>query len=236
MFVLYEQGVYYVRDLWKAVKRKNVGKVQEILDTGVSPNSKLRGGGSYPIFVFLKDPRLIQVFIGAGVNVNIGDNYGWTILHYLSRAKGDNRKAMSTVIENGGNVNIRDHYNNTPLHHAVEFNRLDNVKFLIDNEARLDIGENGKKVRFGEYRSVLHTAVKEDNTEIAAFLIKSGSNPYCRDSSGIRPVCYARSKGMIDVFTKADYSFTNKDIKQLESHGDSSLVSYIKPPSEESKE
>ena len=70
-----------------------------------------------------------------GADINIGDKYGQTILHAISR---DWHKDIARfVISCGGNINVVDDFGRTPLHVAAAVNYPEMIEFLVKSGGML---------------------------------------------------------------------------------------------------
>lgn len=126
------------------------------------------------------------------------------------------------LIQNGANVNQANAFGKTPLFYAIEFNRLDIIKLLLDNGANVNqkyINNNEKlalSANIGSNtpyfitfcalehtsKNVLMHAAAYGNVEILKLLISKGANFNAVDDLGFNALDFALSAGKKE---NADY-------------------------------
>jgi ankyrin repeat protein len=89
-------------------------------------------------------------------------------------------------------VNARDDMMWTPLHHATDGNKLDVVKFLVENKAALDT-----KSPYG--MTALHYATEYDRFEVARILVANKATLDVKDNCGQTPLYCAARRGRLDT-------------------------------------
>ena len=72
---------------------------------------------------------------------------------------------------------------NTSLHRATAQNKIDVIKFLIENKANLNIQDS-------EEKTALHNAALNENKEIVEILIKAGASNEILDCEKKKPSDY----------------------------------------------
>ena len=91
---------------------------------------------------------MIQLFIDGGVNFNIQNKYGSTILHYLFRNRNITHEMIQLLIDHHVDFNIQGEYGNTSLHILFRFNEHithEIIQLMIDLGANFNIqNEYGK--------------------------------------------------------------------------------------------
>jgi len=100
----------------------------------------------------------------------------------------DNVKMASRAIAAGADVNSQASsalLERTPLHDAVEWNKVDMVKLLIRNGARLDVQD-----AYG--LTPLHLAARMGSTGLADILLKAGAPVNARSTNGETPLMAAK--------------------------------------------
>ena len=81
------------------------------------------------------DLTFILSLLSAGADVNIGDKYGQTILHAISRDW--HKDIVRFVISCGGDINVVDDFGRTPLHVAAAVNYPEMIEYLVKNGGML---------------------------------------------------------------------------------------------------
>ena len=79
---------------------------------------------------------MLKEFISIGIDVNMKDQYGYSLLHKAVREEHIN--IVEFLIENGADVNAEDLAENTPLYYAIETGNVNEVKMLVDNKADIN--------------------------------------------------------------------------------------------------
>jgi ankyrin repeat protein len=91
--------------------------------------------------------EIARMLIGAGADVDVQDESGWTPLHwaaYINRTE-----ITQMLIDAKADLNIEDVDSRTALHYiAVHNNRLEIARMLIDAGARIDIEDNEGKLPY----------------------------------------------------------------------------------------
>ncbi|KAI0985296.1 hypothetical protein GJ496_003137 [Pomphorhynchus laevis] len=109
------------------------------------------------------------------------NNKGETPLHIAS-AKGHIDTVRKLVFKEKHPINIRDFNGWLPLHEAVNFNRLEVVKLLLDNGAA--INDQGAD----EGTSPLHDACQNGLLDCIQLLLEYGANPCLKTAAGYTPL------------------------------------------------
>lgn len=116
-------------------------------------------------------------------------------------------------------VNSADSSGWTPLHRAAYNNRLETVKFLVN--------EKGAKVNISNKRNSspltpLHAAAEEGHTEIVKYLVEKGGDFNSRDSYGRTPLYWAADNGHLNI-TKFLIDEKKADLNQQDNDGNTLL-------------
>ena len=102
-----------------------------------------------------------------------------------------NEEHLVKCLENGADINAEDVHQARPIHYAVEQQRAELVRVLIERGARLD-GSNTKKAPLPLMRAVKKcTSGKGGDYAIVEMLVKAGANPNLPESNP--PLSYALS-------------------------------------------
>eukprot|EP00794_Sanderia_malayensis_P006244 gene6244-6963_t len=137
------------------------------------------------------DLLFVESLVNDGAEVNVGDKYGQTILHAITR---DWRTDMvKYAIAKGADTNKRDKYGRTPLHVAAAANYPDMIEFLIKNGAILDARTEG------EDQTPVHYAAKNNAVDSMKCLLKLGGRITDRDYKQRTPLFLAAEEGREDM-------------------------------------
>lgn len=82
-------------------------------------------------------------------------------------------EAINTTVD----VNARERSGRSLLDQALEKNRFELAKFLVNNGADVESPYNGM--------SLLYYAVQSDQKEKVRFLLENGASPNCRNKKGL---------------------------------------------------
>ncbi|MEI0699913.1 ankyrin repeat domain-containing protein [Brachyspira intermedia] len=89
-------------------------------------------------------------------------------------------------------INTKDTYGINALMHALIFNNLESVEFLLENGADLNSIDY-------EYQTPLMYAIQKNNAEIVKLLISKGANINFKDARNRTALDIAKSKGYDDI-------------------------------------
>lgn len=162
-----------------------------------------------------REKEILELLIRFGARIDEG--YESAIFYALESYENTN-----FLIQNGANVNQANAFGKTPLFYAIEFNRLDIIKLLLDNGANVNqkyINNNEKlalSANIGSNtpyfitfcalehtsKNVLMHAAAYGNVEILKLLISKGANFNAVDDLGFNALDFALSAGKKE---NADY-------------------------------
>lgn len=80
--------------------------------------------------------QMVALLLKRGADVNLGDDRGWTPLHYVATASF--QVLAETLVKAGANVNARSEDGETPLHRAARQNNVPTIKLLLAKGAALN--------------------------------------------------------------------------------------------------
>ncbi|NLW48361.1 MAG: OmpA family protein [Firmicutes bacterium] len=154
------------KSIGTAVANGDTAEVQNLLDQGVSPNSKTDDGKTLLMLAsYLGHMDIVKLLIDNGADVNAKDQDGKTALIYATEK--NNLEIAKLLLENGADPNAADNKGRTALMYAAEKGQLDFVKLLLENGADLNaVDINGK--------TALQIAQDNNQTAIADLLSKWG--------------------------------------------------------------
>lgn len=130
-----------------------------------------------------------------------------TLHNMLSSSKVDITK-VKTWIESDPDSIHAYHGNWSALDKAIQINRLDIVKLLVDNGANINAQDKAGV-------SALYLAIQEETTEIVRYLIESGADVHLRDEDGWSAIHYAihrEDQALIEIVLTQDIDLNVKTI------------------------
>lgn len=230
-------NIYYTSNALNEFLNWAVGETKIYKD--ISPLAKIMSNKNYSVsyiqdFIFSNNPsqddltialqaallnqrekEILELLIRFGARIDEG--YESAIFYAL-----ENYENTNFLIQNGANVNQANAFGKTPLFYAIEFNRLDIIKLLLDNGANVNqkyINNNEKlalSANIGSNtpyfitfcalehtsKNVLMHAAAYGNVEILKLLISKGANFNTVDDLGFNALDFALSAGKKE---NADY-------------------------------
>ncbi len=230
-------NIYYTSNALNEFLNWAVGETKIYKD--ISPLAKIMSNKNYSVsyiqdFIFSNNPsqddltialqaallnqrekEILELLIRFGARIDEG--YESAIFYAL-----ENYENTNFLIQNGANVNRANAFGKTPLFYAIEFNRLDIIKLLLDNGANVNqkyINNNEKlalSANIGSNtpyfitfcalehtsKNVLMHAAAYGNVEILKLLISKGANFNAVDDLGFNALDFALAAGKKE---NADY-------------------------------
>lgn len=230
-------NIYYTSNALNEFLNWAVGETKIYKD--ISPLAKIMSNKNYSVsyiqdFIFSNNPsqddltialqaallnqrekEILELLIRFGARIDEG--YESAIFYAL-----ENYENTNFLIQNGANVNQANAFGKTPLFYAIEFNRIDIIKLLLDNGANVNqkyINNNEKlalSANIGSNtpyfitfcalehtsKNVLMHAAAYGNVEILKLLISKGANFNAVDDLGFNALDFALSAGKKE---NADY-------------------------------
>lgn len=230
-------NIYYTSNALNEFLNWAVGETKIYKD--ISPLAKIMSNKNYSVsyiqdFIFSNNPsqddltialqaallnqrekEILELLIRFGARIDEG--YESAIFYAL-----ENYENTNFLIQNGANVNQANAFGKTPLFYAIEFNRLDIIKLLLDNGANVNqkyINNNEKlalSANIGSNtpyfitfcalehtsKNVLMHAAAYGNIEILKLLISKGANLNAVDDLGFNALDFALAAGKKE---NADY-------------------------------
>lgn len=230
-------NIYYTSNALNEFLNWAVGETKIYKD--ISPLAKIMSNKNYSVsyiqdFIFSNNPsqddltialqaallnqrekEILELLIRFGARIDEG--YESAIFYAL-----ENYENTNFLIQNGANVNQANAFGKTPLFYAIEFNRLDIIKLLLDNGANVNqkyINNNEKlalSANIGSNtpyfitfcalehtsKNVLMHAAAYGNVEILKLLISKGANFNAVDDLGFNALGFALAAGKKE---NADY-------------------------------
>lgn len=230
-------NIYYTSNALNEFLNWAVGETKIYKD--ISPLAKIMSNKNYSVsyiqdFIFSNNPSQDDLTIALQAallnqrekeilellirfDARIDEGYESAIFYAL-----ENYENTNFLIQNGANVNQANAFGKTPLFYAIEFNRLDIIKLLLDNGANVNqkyINNNEKlalSANIGSNtpyfitfcalehtsKNVLMHAAAYGNVEILKLLISKGANFNAVDDLGFNALDFALAAGKKE---NADY-------------------------------
>ena len=195
-----------------AAQKNDLDLLRKLRDLGADLDAVSKRGRT-PLHIFAAKgitPEIVAVFKVAQADPDPADEVGATPLHYA--AAQTSPESVAALVALGGRVNQADDIGDTPLHYAIRFNPEPKVvrallrvgadpnnftgvgeaptilaiKHSQDMELLqllLDYGANATTVD-EQGSTLLHHAVLNRNSNIAASLLALGADPFEKDSLG----------------------------------------------------
>ena len=173
--------------------RKEV--LQEIVESGVDVNATNRNG----ITALMKASRrghidAISVLLHAGVDPNIVDCNGNTLLHYAVDGE-CSKEVLQAIVESGIDVNATNKNGVTPLMKASRRGNIDAISVLLHAGADPNIID-------GNGNTLLHYAVYVYcRKEVLQEIVESGVDVNATNRNGITALMKASRRGHIDAIS-----------------------------------
>lgn len=181
--------------LHTALKNNNIQIVKFLLDHGA--NRKILDSSGHNILqiaVLNGNLNLTKFLIDSGSNINTLSKKEETLLHFAIRSRSI-ELAKFLLYRNEIEINAKDIQGNTAI--SATIYNYEIVKLFIKNGADIFLKNNNKQ-------SLLHLAVKDNNTEFVKYLLAKGLAPLDVDSKVITPIFIAirdKKEELIQIFT-----------------------------------
>ncbi|XP_041663733.1 BRCA1-associated RING domain protein 1 isoform X2 [Cheilinus undulatus] len=166
-----------------------------------SPRRERGDSPSLPAAVGRRSPSVSSVRTTSGSPAVTKRNHrGETLLH-LAAIKGD-VEAVRGLLDQGSDPNLKDNAGWTPLHEACNLGHLAVVEVLLLSGALLNTPGY-------ENDSPLHDAVRNGHPAVVKLLLQHGASQSVLNLHGKRPVDYAVSPEMLQIFQEASAGSRN---------------------------
>lgn len=145
--------------------------VQSYLDGGVSADLLTASEESLlHLAAYDNEVAMVQTLLDLGVAVDVVQDENLQPLTYA--VMGGAVDAAKLLIANGADSSIEDNYDNTLLHEAMENDRLEMAKYLVE-DLGLDVNAEGSLKRTPLFSAVYGRA----SVEIVQYLVSQGADP-----------------------------------------------------------
>jgi ankyrin repeat protein len=193
--------------------------------------------------------ELISFLLEKGLNPNITDENGTTLLHIASyyksfevltvliNAKADlnikdkmgytpisysnDQRIARLLIQHDADLSITLHGKQTILHHAIVMQEEEVVKLLIEKGVDIDLADD-------EGRTPISLSAEMGQVEIVKILLAKGANPNNEDKFGMKPIHYAANSQIAEILLKSGYRQNLKAITPLHTASAFDRLSVVK--------
>jgi ankyrin repeat protein len=188
--------------IFEALNSGDVAQAEALLKKNPALANARDEVGQTPLHIaaLMGDAGLVELLLEKMNDVNATDEAGATALHLA--AQSGHKEVAEVLLAGKANVNARDGTDQTPLHFAVtpdpsqlildpslrgtggvsdDSNRLELIKFLLDNKADVNAKDSTGK-------TPLHVAAAFGSTEIVQLLIDGKADVNARDIDGRTPL------------------------------------------------
>ena len=162
--------------LHEAAANGNAHFVEFLIENGADIHAETYKG-SMPIH--FANGEAIRALVELGEDVNAEGFAGQRPLHTHQ-----NREDASLLLDFGADIEAKDSGGCTPLHYAAESEKIDFIKFLIENGADINARDNVK-------RTALHRIIRNidfQTKDTIVTLIELGAEINAKDSQGKTPL------------------------------------------------
>ena len=164
-------------DIFDAVRKNDIIRVRELLDSGVNPNTKNLMGFTSLMYASLDGHTdIVKLLLERGADPNIKHRfYGHTAL--MKATENSHIDIIRILLEKGANPNIRNELGYTPLISASREGHIEIVRLLLENGADPNIKNN-----WGE--TPLMMASISGHSDIVRLLLERGADPNIKHRYG----------------------------------------------------
>ena len=209
-----------------AVYIESIEIIQILLDKEADINATNKDKRT-PLHVAVEHRKeeIVKLLMQRGANVGLIDKYGYTSLHLA--AKHGDLKIIQHLINYGADVNcIYKMY--MALYFAIEFNNLDIVKLLLQNNAM-------DHSNYTTNYNLLHLAVRQDNVKILKLLLEYFHNIDETFGQSVLQTTLEEKVGVVKILFDEGYSVNDvkSEITSLNNATDTRTVHKIEKVDDE---
>jgi ankyrin repeat protein len=140
--------------------------------------------------VFLNDPKIVELFLEAGMSPDTADPKGE--IPIVTAARQEDGKVVAILLKAGANPNLANPRGTTALCRAAGDDAMKNVKALLSAGAAVNT-----VCGFG--RTALHEAAEDGNGPIVSALVAAGAELEARDDYSQTPLYFASKAAKPDA-------------------------------------
>ena len=198
-----------------AVKTSDLAKVQELLDSGVSPNTQDTDG--YTALMLASNQgnaEIVQALIAAGANLNLQNTNGDTALNIAMQD--EHTGIAQALIAAGANLDLQATNGNTALIYATNVGNVEIIEALIAAGANLNL-QNKKGT------TALMSAIEQlNNKGVPKLLIESGANLDIQSNRGWTALIISTGMGDTETAQALIAAGAKVDLKDI--FGNTALI------------
>ncbi|WP_308150022.1 ankyrin repeat domain-containing protein [Spiroplasma sp. AdecLV25b] len=172
------------------IEKNNHEILQLLIDSGADVNIRDKNY-KVPLYIAIEtnNIKLIQLLIDNGADITNNNALLLVITAMISTPT-----VLKLLLNNGVDLNISSDLDNdvSLLHTVVTYKKNNFIKLLIEKGMNI----NSKDNKFGH--TPLHTAIVNNNKEVAEILSTLGANVYIKDSKGQTPFYLTQKKKNFD--------------------------------------
>ncbi|HPB81686.1 MAG TPA: ankyrin repeat domain-containing protein [Spirochaetota bacterium] len=194
--------------LHNAAEKNDFNFTKYILEKNVNINAKNEAGKTPLMAAIDKGGTRVAVeLIDKGAHLDVKDNNGSNIFHYLAGMKGASG-LLASITKKGVNsgINEKDDQGRTPLSVAVHENQAGNVEFFLSNNADVQ----GKDHNGND---LLVVAVENRSLPVVQMLLGKGAKADIRDRNGKHVLQITIEKNRHDIFQALLQAGANANLK-----------------------
>ncbi len=175
-----------------AINAGDYQRVESLIDSGVNVNTLIDNQLVSPLphnysttaltmaVETTFDPKMVQLLIEKGANVNVKDSLGNTPLLQSQHLEfhSENLEIIELLIENGADLDILGSGSKTILHKVIRNGNLKTAELLLNSGANIE-------ARSGQGNTPLWTAAWHGDVDAVRLLISLGANIHARGHTGL---------------------------------------------------
>ncbi|MEI0608198.1 ankyrin repeat domain-containing protein, partial [Brachyspira pulli] len=161
-----------------------------LLQTYYNQNNKnyldIRGSAIFGYYVSKGNMDNIRVLVNYGLDVNMLNNYGQTVLIWAASV--NNFEVLKIFLEGGADTDLKDKYGYTPLIYASRDGKTEMVKLLLKYRANPNIRDD-------DGLTALMRATLNNYSDIVKILLENKANANIQDNRGYTALIWAATYG-----------------------------------------
>lgn len=207
-----------LQDLFKAIRSKDVERVEKLLAQGVGVNSRNTFGVT-PLMdsLYLDDSSMARLLLRLGANPNAKDVGGNSVL--MIAVDNGHLDIVKEIATARMNVNDQSNSGETPLIIASRNGYLRTIQFLLSNGGDVNV-----KTKKGETALM----VASNHTDVVSALINAGANVDAANNQGRTALMYASLEGQPEKVQALLNKGARSDVRDINGENALSLAEQAK--------